>query len=209
MESTFIEAIKYLFANEYRATLAAYKGKYDPFNGHREHDHKEGKSYFLENGYGDEEADAKIISTEEPDESTKLVTVGFEWRDPDEPFERPRVKSSDGIYHIGSFVVTRGDQFAPLKVRENHEELQFFGRKSDWWLDEEDAFTATVVLNKENGVWLLATAFPGPAGVHNNQDTMKSLKEKEKTWLDCGTALAAGADTSHVILLSDKEFDVL
>jgi hypothetical protein len=208
MNNPFTDAIKRAFSAEMAATSAAYSG-YDPFKDHYEHNHPNGKSYFFESG-GNEFGDPKavILSTDEPDENTKLITVGFEWPDPDEPFERPPVQSWEREQPIGRFVVTRdNDGFVCLKIRENHEELQFFGRRSEWHLDEEDACIATVVLNKENGVWLLATAFPGPAGVHNDQKIMKKLSAVK--YLTAINAINEGANTSHVILKSDEDFENL
>lgn len=204
----FIEAIKRLFSTELAATTAAYKD-YDHFEGHYEHDHKEGKSYFLDHG-GNEFGDpmAEIISTETPDENTKIITVGFTWPDPEEPFERPRKRSWDPCVckAVGIFCITEDTgPWAALKIRLNHNELQFYGRKSEWTLTETEAYTATVVLQKEKGAWLLATAFPGPASVHNDEALMKKLSKVEN--LDWETAHYAGADTSHVILVPDAEFD--
>jgi hypothetical protein len=206
----FIEAIKSLFATELAATEAAYSG-YDPFKDHYEHHHKAGKSYFLDNGGNDfGEPVAEVLNTETPDENTKLVEVGFTWPDPEEPIERPHVRSWDPwvCKPIGFFCTTEDTgPWAALKIRPNHDELQFHGRKSEWTLKETEAYTATVVLRKENGVWLLATAFPGPASVHNDEELMKKLSKVEN--LDWETAHYDGADTSHVILLSDEEFDAL
>ena len=208
MNNPFTDAIERAFPVEMAATAAAYSG-YDPFKDHYEENHPKGKSFFFASG-GSEFGGPKavVLSAEEPDENTKLITVGFEWPDPDEPFERPRVQSWELCQPIGRSVVTRdNDGFAHLKIHKNHGELQFFGRKSEWHLDEEDACTATVVLNKENGVWLLASAFPGPAGVHNNQDTMKRLSMVKG--LRAIDAICEGADVSHVILKSDEDFEDL
>ena len=212
--SNLIEAIERLFHSEYSATKAKY-GDYNPFAGHSEDDHKEGKSYFfsdIDRGFGNEfgDAEAIILSETMPDPNTRIVTVGFEWPDPDEPFEREHVKTWERYIDIGNYAITM-DEYpqAELKIRPspNHGDLQFFGRKEEWRLMETATTTATVILSREGGKWLLATAFPGPASAHNSPELMKKLQGKEI--LNQEVALREKADTTHVILLSNEEFDKL
>jgi len=213
----FIAAITAAFSTELSAAKRKYPG-YDPFKDHIMESHPEGKSYFLPavEGYLRPDGGVQIVSETTPDPNTRILTLRFtaEYYDPDEEGLAGLAGPESGYIwtaRCGRFVTTvpnpDGNQTLEVKVRPGHGELQFFGRSSEWTTEEENSAEATVILAKEDGQWLLATAFPGPASAHNDPDIMEALSKKE--YIDTDMLPDGANDTSHVQLKSDEEFDKL
>lgn len=209
----FIKLISEAFAAELAATKAAYAG-YDPFAGHTEDDHSSGKSYFItpdDSTYLVPDG-IKVLAEETPDDVTRIIKVGFTatWDDPQEPAYLNE-SGHKWTAPCGKFVCTNivepFNGHHELKVRRSkHGELQFFGIEGEWVAEEEGVEYATVILNKENGVWLLATAFPGPASSHNDPEKMEELAKREYIDFSIVSEEYPDADLDHVQILEKEAF---
>ena len=194
-DNTIVEAIKECFRQPYTAVTTKYKD-YDPFKGHVVP--TAGKSYFRDATEPMWFAPDKFVK---PDADTIICTGHLTAPNAD---HNPDVKPVMAGYYV---VTTPHSADASLKIRLNHNELQFFGREGEWEQNHTPTTEVTVVLSTEGTDTLLATAFPGPAGVHNDQKVLKTLAKA--TNLTVKLASAFDCNLNNVIIKSDKDFDAL